>query len=247
MILDSSGIKDSEYFFSLHIIINNYGYVKSPKDIPKTEQYPTIESELEKIGIKIDENPYACHSHNFRLVGCSKLEDINNRILKLYHSPNGSVGSLTEFSDLALETFRRTLITEVSEEKEIEIEDKADKFCKSINGKKDPIEDEDEEPEEVEIQFEEEDKIEPEPEEKQAIEQDNKIIEAFKKFHPNAEFDKKTQYEHSVKFDFKFTTENKCKIHKRAHKSNRNYAIFFPENIRHSINATMTIVQPRYY
>ena len=73
------------------------------------------------------------------------------------------------------------------------------------------------------------DQIQPEPEEKQAIERDDKIIKAFKKFHPNAEFDKKTQYEHSVKFDFKFTTEDKCKIHKRAHKSNRNYAIFFPE------------------
>ena len=117
--------------------------MKSPRYVPKTDQYRLVEYELEKIEIQLDPEMYVSKSHNFRLVGCSKLEYIHNRILKLYHAPNGVVGGLVEFFDLTLDDFRKTLITEVSEEKEIIIEDKADKFCKEINGKKDPIEDED--------------------------------------------------------------------------------------------------------
>jgi phage/plasmid-associated DNA primase len=169
VILDSSGIKDEKYCLSLHIIINNYGYVKSPRDVPKTDQYRFVEEELEKVEIQLDPDMYIAKSHNFRLIGCSKLEDINNRILKLYHAPNGVVGGLVEFSDLTLDEFRRTLVTEVLEEKEIIIEDKADKFCKEINGKKDPIEDEDK-IDEVEIVIEEEEKKEEKPEVKEESE-----------------------------------------------------------------------------
>ena len=82
--------------------------------------------------------------------------------------------------------------------------------------------------EEIEIEDrEEEEKIEPEEDEKKIDVIEMKIIKAFKKIHPNAEFATKTEYENSIKFDFKYTTQDECKIHKRAHKSNRNYVIFY--------------------
>ena len=85
-----------------------------------------------------------------------------------------------------------------------------------------PIEgDEDEDSEE------EEEEIEQEEEEKNTSDRDIKIIRAFKKLHPKAEYTSKTEYDNSIKFDFKYTIKDKCIIHKRTHKSNRNYAIFY--------------------
>ena len=79
------------------------------------------------------------------------------------------------------------------------------------------------------------------------MEQETQIIEAFKIYHPKAEFATKTEYDNSIKFDFNYTTKDKCIIHKRSHKSNRNYVMFFPNKIKLFINVTTMIVQKSYY
>ena len=164
----------------------------------------------------------------------------------LFRLPNQTVAGKTKHVVDGSELKNYVLIASDKARNIDDIKTKADKLAewkpveivspKVKKQKKAVIEDEEpdllppNEEEEVEIQQDEEEKDDNiEPEEKQAIDQDNKIIGAFKKFHPNAEFDTKTQYDHSVKFDFKFATQDECRIHKRQHKSNRKYDILFPE------------------